>query len=80
MQLPKHRCGLHLCHNEHKNYYQSVEEFVLGSLFDWKDEEAKQRAIATDEIWTLQWYPNTPVCCYCVAAPTLEELLEFANS
>ncbi len=48
-------------------------------MFDWENKEAEARAIAADEIWTLQWYPNTPVGFNSIAAPTLEELLAFAS-
>lgn len=83
LKLPEHKCGLYITHNEHKNYYLSVEEYIADDISqrcDWLNEEAKAKAIATNEVWTLQWYPNTPVGFNCVAAPTLEELLDFANS
>lgn len=78
--FPKHKCGLILTHNEHLNYYESASEFVTREQCKdaWKDEEAKARAIATNEIWCLQWYPDTPVGFLMVYAPTLEELMEFA--
>lgn len=78
MKLPKHKCGLHLTHNQHKDYYESIETYVTHDHFDWKSDEHKERAIATDEIWELQWYPETPVGFCCVAAPTLSECIAFA--
>lgn len=79
--FPDHECGLQLSHNEHKNYYESIEDYVQENreLFKWESEEHKQRAIKSDCIWQLQWYPNTPVGFYCAAAPTLREVLEWAN-
>lgn len=80
VKLPKHKCGLFLSHNEHRDYYQSIEEAILEreEHRDWRSEEDKAEAIATDELWELQWYPDTPISSYCVAAPTLEKLLEYA--
>jgi hypothetical protein len=80
MQLPAHKCGLYLQHNEHRDYYQPAAEWMeeRGDDYDWQSSEAIARAIESDSIWTLQWYPVTPVGCYCLAAPTLEELLAFA--
>lgn len=80
--LPKHDCGLHIEHNTHKSYYQTAAQWVaeVGADYDWNSNEAKQRAIDTDEVWTMTWFPNTPVGSHAVAAPTLQELLEFANS
>lgn len=83
MKLPDHKCGLFLEHNVHKDYYQTAKQAIEEApedmdMFPFKDEESRQRAIDTDEIWTLQWYPDTPIGSYKVAAPTLEELLEYA--
>ena len=78
--FPKHNCGLHLNHNDHKNVYEKAEQWIVDNDWcDWENEEAKQRAIDTDEIWTLQWYPDTPVGFCALAAPTFEELLKLAN-
>jgi hypothetical protein len=83
--FPPHECGLYLNHNEHRDYYQSVEDWLGGleHLQDddvWGTPEAKQRAIDTDEVWRLQWYPNTPVGFNVVCAPTLDEVLELART
>ena len=81
MKLPKHKCELSITHNEHKSYYLSVKEYLHeGDDIDWQSLEHKQRAIETDEIWQMRWYPETPVGFYSACAPTLEELLEFVNS
>jgi len=83
--LPPHKAGLFLEHNVHKNYYNTAKEAIFQQREQeigphWKDEEAVQRAIETNEIWTLQWYPETSIGFCQVAAPTLQELLELANS
>lgn len=82
--LPRHKCGLYLTHNQHKDYYQSASDYIaeretLGGEPAWADDEAKARALATDEIWELQWYPRTPISSYSIAAPTLNELLALAR-
>lgn len=79
LQLPKHECQLSIVHNEHKSNYETVEQWLEDDFFQWDSEEAKQRAIETDEVWTIQWYPNTPIGSHAIAAPTLEEALELAN-
>lgn len=87
MKFPKHKAGLFLTHNEHKDYYQSAEDWLKEQisdskdpLYSWESEEAMVRAIATDSIWVLHWYPDTPIGFYCIAAPTLEELLAYAET
>ena len=80
MIFPKH-VTLHITHNQHKSYYLSLADYIEqdGERFDFKDDDAKARAIAADELWEIQWYPNTPVGFCCVAAPTLDEALALAN-
>ena len=82
--LPAHKCSLHLGHNAHHDVYQSASDWCKHNdeygTYEWQNEEAKQRAIATGEIWTMKWYPNTPVGFNAVAAPTLQELLSWGLS
>jgi len=77
--LPEHKASLDIVHNQHLGYYQSAAEYVDEDRLTWKNTEAKDRAIATNTVWELQWYPETPVGFLCVAAPTLLELIELAQ-
>ena len=81
MKFPRHEAGLFLKHNEHKDYYQSAQEWIEEHLdrYSWKNEKAKEEAIETNEIWTLHWYPITPIGFYSIAAPTLEDLLLYSS-
>lgn len=82
MKFPAHKCGLFLSHNEHRDYYMKLEQF-LAEMADnqpaWESPAHRQRAIDTDEYWELHWYPDTPIGSHKAAAPTLEELLDFVN-
>jgi len=79
--LPPHKSGVTLTHNNHKCYYQTAERAIAeDEHYDWESDKAKQIAIDTDEIWTLQWYPETPIGFQSIAAPTLHDLLRIANS
>ena len=79
--LPAHKAGLSLEHNQHKNVYEKPEDWIAENEWcDWESEAAKKQAIATNEIWTLQWYPETPVGFCAVAAPTLADLLRLASN
>jgi len=82
MKLPDHKCSLTITHNEHKDYYQSVKDWLAdsGDSFNWADESAMQRTLETGEIWVIQWYPDTPIGSYAVAAPTLQEALDLSTS
>ena len=86
MQFPKHAAALHLTHNEHKSCYQTVAERIEDGSFGyaderaWVSEEQKQKAMATDEAWMLQWYPDTPVGFCLLMAADLDALLAAANN
>lgn len=78
--LPKHKCGLSITHNEHRNYRETAANWIADNEHcDWESEEAKQIAIDTDEIWVMHWYPETPVGFFAVAAPTLADLFRLAK-
>ena len=81
--LPAHKAGMTITHNNHKNYYQTADQWIEedekeNEFYTWENEQEKQKAIAKNEIWTMQWYPNTPVGFNCIAASSLESLLTFA--
>lgn len=81
-QFPHHEASLHLTHNQHKAYYWTVEEAILQGEHGYDDfitEEQKAKAIETNEVWTLQWYPDTPVSFCIVAAADLSELLAWVK-
>lgn len=81
MEFPEHKCGLYLTHNEHKDTYEPITQFILniGLDEDFKSPEDRQRSVDMDELWVLHWYPNNPTSFIRVAAPTLNECLVFAN-
>ena len=81
MLFPPHACGLYLIHNEHRDLYEPLAEFLKHRNKEghFADAAALARSLATDELWELQWYPRTPGAFYVVAAPTLGELLHLAH-
>ena len=80
---PKHKCGMYLTHNQHRDYYQTVEQALAeGNYYDdsdWVSPEQRARAIETDEVWALQWYPHTPIGSYSMLAADLDVLLQAAR-
>lgn len=85
MTFPKH-INLTIEHNPHKSFYENAGEYIGDKFANdaWGDDdfvsiEDKQKCIETNDFWTIQWYPDTPVgFCYIVAS-TLEKALEKAN-
>lgn len=65
IEWPKHECELILHHNQHKSYYQTVQQSIErddhGYTDDcWVSPEQRQKSIDSGEHWMIQWYPNTP--------------------
>lgn len=74
--------SLHLDFNDHHADY--IEAKDLGKQFlerthtSWVSPEERDRAMATDSVWTLHWYPDTQVGFYSVSASSLKAVLEAA--
>jgi hypothetical protein len=70
--------SLTISFNEHAHNYcdahKAVERGILGSD-EWVSEEEKQRAIETNSVWSLQWYPETPVGFHSLLASSLEAVI-----
>lgn len=79
--IPKHEFDLYIVHNNHKRCGLDVKEEILSRDDLWESEEAKQRAVETNEMWTMIWgvvnSVNRKIEDKSIAAPTLNELLFF---
>lgn len=82
IRWPAHKVSMHIHHNEHLSYYETVEQALNQSTYDragFPDQDEIDKAIKTGEVWTIQWYPDTPVGFCRVHAATLSRALEAAN-
>ena len=70
--LPEHKCGLYLSHNEHKDVYESIQDFYDAKDFVSLEEYIK--AIDENSVWKLHWYPDTPIGFYIICASSLEAI------
>jgi DNA repair exonuclease SbcCD ATPase subunit len=84
-EWPSHKGSMHITHNEHKNNYETVEEAIgkasdcaTYDKSDFPDEDEIAKAISTDSVWKIQWYPDTPVGFCTVCASTFEAALVAA--
>ncbi len=86
--FPRHAAGLTLEHNEHKNNYETMQRWEDGMRCGhegesyeetgWVSEEQRAKAFATDSVWLLHWYPDTPVGFIRLIACDLDVLLVAA--
>lgn len=80
--FPKHEASLHITHNQHKAYYEPIEQYIADQNIsddEWATPTSKDRAIKTNSIWEVQWYPNTPVGFCIIYGATLDEILKKSN-
>jgi len=78
VNFPRHNITMYLIHNEHKSYCEPLDKYSESWQFTWVNEEQKKLALEKDDVWTIQWYPDTPVGFYALAAHSLEILLKAA--
>lgn len=76
------KCGVHLTINNHRDYYQKIEEFVSEHSVE-ADDGVIEKIIETDTIVELQFYPHTPIGFYIVHHYDIDlaiaEALEILN-
>lgn len=82
---PKHEASMTLTHNDHKSYYRTVAQSIAdvdhGYQEDcWVSPEQRLKAVETNECWTIQWYPDTPIGFCILSAADLDVLLAAANA
>jgi len=79
--VPRHKASFALTHNAHKDYYETVAETLEnGPYYEghaWASLEERQRAIDSDSLWTMHWYPETPVGFNVVHASSLEAIMAW---
>lgn len=83
MKFPSHEAGLYLTHNEHKDCYNTVSDFINDAHPSYDEDdfvspEDMQKCIDTNECWVLHWYPVTPVGFHRVCGSSLEIVMARA--
>lgn len=77
------KCGVYLSINEHRNYYETVEEHIKSSFITEDFSESIDKGIyekmkELNVIIELQFYPDTPIGFYTVYHYDLEMALDKA--
>lgn len=79
IEFPKH-LTLTLLHDDHKNYYMTVQDAIDDKDYDIKDwisSSQLKKSLENDSVWSLQIYPRTLIGSYRYLAYDLDELLKF---
>lgn len=79
------KCGVYLTINQHRDYYESVEDFFIGPKQDEKldmddpeDLEAFDRMKSANNVVELHFYPNTPISFYDIFDSDIDKVLDRA--
>lgn len=79
--MPAHKGSCTICHNDHLNNYATVaEEMEFHPEWfknAWVSEESKAYAIEHNELWSLQWYPETPIGFHNLCAGRWSDIVEY---
>jgi hypothetical protein len=72
----------HACNYANAQRFHDEWGFYGGGRSDdrieWASEDERLKAIKENSVWTIQWYPDTPVGFCCVGASTFEAAARFA--
>jgi hypothetical protein len=74
------RAGIYLSINEHKDYYETIEDHFNNNPFIKDDltQEELDRIVKADCLVELQFYPSTPITFYRVYGTSIDEVLDKA--
>jgi hypothetical protein len=71
------KCAVHITCNQHKNYYESVEQYMEDNKADCA-EDVLSEMIKRDTVIEIQYYPITPVGFNIIYHYDLETALKAA--
>lgn len=73
--LPPHKFSLTICHNPHRDYYESVADLLRTREAHDENIIDRESLVKGDELWELTVFPNSPGGSYTIFGPTLESVL-----
>lgn len=79
--LPAYECDLSINHNQHKTANETAENYINGnasyySADTFASAEDRAKCIETNELWTVHWYPRTPISFEVVNGSTLAIVMD----
>jgi hypothetical protein len=72
------KCGIFLTVNEHRDYYQTAEEYLKENDDEETDAEITKEMIEKNTIISLQFYPRTPVGSYRIFGADIDKVFDEA--
>jgi hypothetical protein len=62
--------------DDHASNYEKAETWPRYEDTDWVSDGERDKALAENSVWTIQWYPNTPVGFNLLRASSLTALID----
>jgi hypothetical protein len=72
------KCGVFVSVNEHRDYYESVSEFLEGHDAGDIPTDVRLKMIERNAVVQVQFYPNTPIGSYVIFDYDLDRALKRA--
>lgn len=75
-----------ITHNDFAGSYQTAAQWIADeegrgdTYYEWAGPDEREKALLTGSVWIVQWYPDTPVGFYAVAASTFEAAMRRVNA
>ena len=66
----EHHAADYMTAQECGRYTGDEDDFIA-----WASNDERLKAIGQNSVWTIQWYPDTPIGSYCVGASSLSVAL-----
>jgi hypothetical protein len=76
--LSRCKCGVFVTVNHHRDYYESVEQYMGDREISRVDARKVAEMIRADTIIKIQFYPHTPIGSYIVWHYDLDAALDEA--
>lgn len=72
----QHACNYNTAQQWAEDFPVSNEMHNYNTLDEWVSPEEREKAIANNSVWSIQWYPDTPVGFCILYASSFEALIE----
>lgn len=70
--------SIYISYNDHSVNYETARDcYDYEENGTWVSQEDKQRALDTNSVWNIQWYPDTPIGSYSVYGSSLTSVLNY---
>ena len=72
--------SMEIQYNDHKNCYETAEEYFENDFLRQEvTDEDYEKCVELNTVWSIRWYPSTPIGFYSIYTYSLERCLEILH-